>query len=226
MKTIFVLLILSVFLGVLAFVGLQMRDVVTAKNYTEFWQQKAFDGGDYIYVVLGDSTGLGVGASAAMKGYAGLLVDKIRETGRGVKIVNLSSKDADFNTITNEQIPKIGTLKPDLVTVTVGMHDIDSGKDIDIFAEDLRVMLALLPSRVSFISEIPYPLTPNKETKIDAANSKIVEIANAENINVVLLSSTLNQKKYDLTVHDWGLRYPNDKGYAIWADAFWKNIQQ
>lgn len=226
MKKIIVIGVLFIFFGVLIYVGLQMRDVVTAKNYSDYWQQKAFDGGDYVYVVLGDESGLGVGASSVSKGYAGLLVDKIKQVESSIKIINLSSKDATINTVINEQIPKIGNLKPDLVTVTVGMHDVESGKGLDVFTHDLQILLSLLPGRVSYISELPFTLIPNNEKIIRSGNLKILELANVAGVNTVLLGSTLNKKSYDISVYDWGLKYPNDKGYFQWANEFWNVITQ
>jgi lysophospholipase L1-like esterase len=224
-KKFFIVLVLFTFFSVLAYVGLQMRDVVVAKNYSDYWQQKGFDGGDYVYVVLGDGTGLGIGASSVSKSYVGLLTEKIKQTDRRVKVVNLSSKDADINTVINEQIPKIGNLKPDLVTLTIGMNDLSTG-GLDNFVDDMKILLQLLPPRVSYISELPFTLEPNKEKIIRSANLKILELANIAGVNTVLLADTLNHKSYDFTIYDWGLRYPNDKGYAMWANAFWNSIQQ
>lgn len=226
MKKIFIVVLLLVFFGFLAYVGIEMRDVVTSKNYTEYWQQRAFDGGDFVYVILGDANGLGVGASNATRGYAGLLVDKIRQTNRSVKVVNLSSKDATINTVINQQIPKIGNLKTDLVTVTVGLKDIELGNGLESFIHDMQILLPLLPSRVSYISELPFTLIPIHQKDILSANQKILELANINGVNTVLLGDTLNKQKFDIVVYDWGMRYPNDKGYSLWADAFWNTIQQ
>lgn len=226
MKKFIVSGILLIFFGVLIYVGLQMRDVVTAKNYSDYWQQKAFDGGDYVYVVLGDARGLGVGASSVSRGYVSLLADKIKQSESSVKIINLSSKDATINTVINEQIPKIENLKPDLVTVTVGMQDIESGKGLDSFSHDMQILLSLLPGRVSYISELPFTLIPNNEKIMRVANLKILELANAAGVNTVLLGNSINKKSYDISVYDWGLKYPNDKGYKMWADEFWNVINQ
>ncbi len=226
MKKVFVVILLLIFFGVLVYVGLQMRDVVTAKNYSDYWQQKAFDGGDFVYVVLGDEIGLGVGASSVSKGYAGILIDKIKEAEGSVKILNLASKDATINNVINEQIPKIGNLKPDLVTVTVGLHDIESGKGLDVFSHDMQILLSLLPGRVSYISEVPFTIFPNNEKAIRSANLRILELANAAGVNTVMLENSINKKSYDLSLYDWGLKYPNDKGYSQWADAFWNVISQ
>ncbi len=226
MKKVFVVFLLLIFFGVLVYVGLQMRDVVTAKNYSDYWQQKAFDGGDFVYVVLGDEIGLGVGASSVTKGYAGILIDKIKEAEGSVKILNLASKDATINNVINEQIPKIGNLKPDLVTVTVGLHDIESGRGVDVFSHDMQILLSLLPGRVSYISEVPFAIFPNNEKTVRSANLRILELANAASINTVILENSINKKSYDLSLYDWGLKYPNDKGYTQWADAFWNVISQ
>lgn len=202
-----------------------MRDVVTAKNYSDYWQQGAFDGGDFVYIVLGDGNGLGIGASNVSKGYAGLIIDKIKQTDRSVKVVNLSSKDATINTVVNEQIPKIGNLKPDLVTVTIGQKDIESGKTLDTFSHDMQVLLPLLPTRVSYISELPFTVGHN-QSLVRSANLKLLELANIAGVNTVLLGNTFNTKSLDITVYDWSLKYPNDKGYALWADAFWTAISE
>lgn len=225
-KRVMVSIVFLLLFGVLIYVGLQVRDVATAKNYSDYWQEKAFDGGDYTYVVLGDAAALGVGATSVEKSYARLIAEKIRMTGRSVRVVNLAMKDADVLNVINKQLPKVANLKPDLVTVTVGLADINAGISQDSFSYNLKNLFENLPPHVSYIGELPYPLDKRKDQVIQDANSQIRIIAQENGVNVVPLYSATYQKNFDVSNYDWDLIYPSDKGHSIWADTFWATIQQ
>lgn len=214
-----------VLFGSMVYGGLNLRDSLVSKNFSDYWQERSFDSGDFTYVVLGDATGLGVGATDASKGYAGLLVQKLEDSGKSVKVINMSVKDADISNIINYQIPKIDEVKPDLVTITVGMQDINSGKSLDDFEQDARTLFSLLPPRVSYVADLPHGLDPKKDEIIKDINYRLTQAALSENVTVVPLYEA-TQHIDDMSIWDWGLRYPNDTGYKLWADTFWAAIQQ
>lgn len=225
MKKIFILAVVVILFGALVFTGLEVRDQVVSKNYLDYWQERSFDAGDFTYVVLGDATGLGVGATDASKSYVGLLLQRLKDTGKSVKIINLSVKDADISNVMSVQLPKIGDVKPDLVTITVGMKDINSGISLDDFEQNARTLFSMLPQRVSYVADLPHTLNPNQDKIIKDANFRLTQAALSESVTVVPLYEATKHIN-DMSIWDWGLRYPNDTGYKLWADTFWATIQQ
>lgn len=219
-------IIFLLLIGFLIYEGLQVRDIAMAKNYSDYWQEKAFDGGNYTYVVLGDATALGVGATSVEKSYARLIAERIKMTGRTVRVVNLAANNADVLNVINKQLPKVAALKPDLVTVTVGLTDINAGVSPDSFAYNLKNLFESLPPHVSYVAELPYPFDNRKDQVVQDTNARIRSIASENGVNVVPLYAATNRKKFDLTIYDWDLTYPNDRGHAMWADTFWAIIQQ
>ncbi len=220
--TIFLLLLF----GGLIFGGIYLRNILTAKNYSDYWQQQAIDSGDYIYVVLGDSTALGIGSTDPKKSYPGIIKERLQESnGKLVKIINLATLDADIQKVQVEQLPKLQIYKPDLVTISVGQKDIDQGRDTATISKDLRSILEKLPNHVSYIAELPATYDDRKNLKIKDVNLQLRLDGQEIGVNVVPLYDATKIGITATTYYDWDFYHPSDKGHAIWADAFWNQIE-
>lgn len=219
-------ILLLLLFGGLVFGGIFVRNALTAKNYSDYWQQKTIDGGDFIYVAVGDSSALGIGATDPKKSYVGILAAKIQETtGKLVKVINLASSNADIDQVISVQIPKLHSYKPDLVTVTVGIADVDKGIDPSVIAQKYDILLKLLPSRISYIAQLPSVYDYRKDFIIQNINSELSTEANQSGINVVPLYRATRKESYGFSYYDWDFKHPNDKGYEVWAEAFLNVIQ-
>lgn len=224
-KKVVIIMIILLFVGGFLYGAILVRNTMMAKDYTDYWQEQLFNGGNYTYVILGDSSALGLGATTVRNGYPGLIAAKIKDSGRSVKMVNLSSKDATLDDVISNQIPKIANYKPDLVTVTVGMQDINDNESVDDISQKYSYLIQSLPTHVSYIGELPASYDKNKNTTIITVNAQIDSIGAQNGINVVPLYSATYTKRFDITYYDWDLTHPNDKGYQLWADTFWAAIQ-
>ena len=205
--------------------GLYVRYLVVSKNFNDYWTQNMLSDGQYIYVAMGDSTAVGVGASSPQKGYVGQLVDKIQnETGKTVKIVNLAQPGSHIADVIYKQIPKLKEYKPDLVTVSVGANDINSSEDNQIIEGNFDKLIALLPVN-TYIAEIPSFIDPRKDESIMEVNREMKTSAENAGMNIVPIYSATQKVKHDFSYLDFDLFHPNDKGYILWADAFWDALQ-
>lgn len=223
-KLAWALLLLFIFGGLIVG-GILVRNFITVKNYSNYWQQRSIDGGDYIYVALGDSTAVGVGASSPEKSYVGLIAQQIQDTtGKSVRVINLATGDASIDNIITDQIPELSLYKPDLITLTVGSKDIDSNTDISVIAQKFNALFALLPAH-SYVAQLPNTLDAKKDQRIQDLNSLIGNEADQAGVNMVPLYDATKKGNIDISYFDWDLSHPNDKGYLLWANTFLSAIQ-
>lgn len=205
--------------------GIYVRNILTAKNYSDYWQQQAIDVGDYIYVSLGDSKALGVGSTDPKKSYVGIIRERIQETnGKLVKIINLATSDADIKKVITDQLPKLQLYKADLVTVSVGQNDIDMGREVSSISQDYNTLLEALPNHVSYIAELPATYDNKKNIIIQSVNAQLKLSGEETGVNVIPLYEASKVGITSTTYYDWDFYHPSDKGYLIWADAFWNQI--
>jgi acyl-CoA thioesterase-1 len=103
---------------------------------------------DPLWVVLGDSTAQGLGATGPRGGYVGQTLEQLRDTtGRPWQVLNLSVSGALTRDVISGQLPLLREQggPPDLVTCGAGVNDILFSPPGKVFA-DLRALLAEVPA--------------------------------------------------------------------------------
>jgi lysophospholipase L1-like esterase len=100
---------------------------VQARTYADFWtrqneQARTADGP--LWVVLGDSTAQGLGASSPLHGYVGQVLNSLRRRGTPWRVLNLSRSGAQTRHVLEDQMPLLDGLTPALVTCGIGNNDI------------------------------------------------------------------------------------------------------
>jgi acyl-CoA thioesterase I len=97
-----------------------------------------------LWVVLGDSTGQGLGAPGPRGGYAGQTLHQLRRrTGQHWRVLNLSVSGALVRDVLRSQLPQLPAA-PDLVTCGIGANDVFYSAPSTLFG-DLRALLAAVP---------------------------------------------------------------------------------
>jgi lysophospholipase L1-like esterase len=100
---------------------------------------------DPLWVVLGDSTAQGLGATGPRGGYVGQTLYELRRaTGRHWRVLNLSVSGALMRDVVADQLPRLDGVRPDLVTCGAGANDILYSAPGKLFG-DLRGLLAAVP---------------------------------------------------------------------------------
>jgi lysophospholipase L1-like esterase len=103
------------------------------------------DAADPLWVVLGDSTAQGLGATGPRGGYVGQTLYELRRTtGRHWRVLNLSVSGALMRDVIADQIPRLDGMRPDIVTCGAGVNDILYSPPGKLFG-DLRTLLAAVP---------------------------------------------------------------------------------
>jgi acyl-CoA thioesterase-1 len=202
---------------------LQLKGSVS--RYAEYWKQQANNQGEFTYVALGDSAAQGIGASKPELGYVGLLARQIQQqTGKTVRVVNLSVTGARINDLVQNQLPQLKIYKPDLTTVEIGSNDVANNYNSQKFQQQYNQMASLLPAG-TIVANIPYfggRLRLN--TQAVNASKHIQETAQKHNLKLVDLQSQTRQKQ---SILNYAADYfhPSNRGYKNWETAFWTIIR-
>lgn len=211
-------------LGMAILIGLGILYYNVGK-FADYWQGRGNKQGDFLYVALGDSAAQGIGASQPQNGYVGLIADSIgRKTGRTVRVVNLSVTGATLEDALRSQTPKLADFTPDLVTAEIGANDM--GKfDSTKFATEYELFLQSLPPARSVVSNMPYFGTrPQPNANAAAANAIIYDKTKRYGVPMADLYGSLRTRQSPL-IYASDLFHPNNRGYQIWYDAFWPQVE-
>ncbi len=123
--------------------------------YTRFWSdqnQLAVDGDGPLLVAIGDSTAIGIGASAPQRSYVGLLGQALaRRDGRPWRVVNLAQSGARVADGLDRQLPILDELLaagivPDQVLCCLGSNDVAWSLDTFGVQHRLRRLIGGLPA--------------------------------------------------------------------------------
>lgn len=191
------------------------------ETYRQYWSTPRGEPGGIVYVALGDSAAQGIGASSPERGYVQVVAKEVAtRSNTPVQIINLSKSGARLKDVLEEQIPKMKTYKPDLVTVSIGANNIPAYHE-DQFEKKMNAICKLLPEK-SIIATIPYFM--HGQANIDAiqASGVVRTCARQNNLIVAPLYASMEQRGWKAMFTDYAADWfhPNDRGYKVWADAF------
>lgn len=203
---------------------------VQARTYADYWTRQnadALTGVGPLWVVLGDSTAQGLGASSPLHGYVGQVLNALRRKGTPWRVLNLSRSGAqtrhvleDQLPLLEDQLPLLDGLTPALVTCGIGNNDILATPPRR-FRDRLRQVIGRLPS-----SSVVMDLTvPDRFWRIGGAVSPYVSGINQ------LISATATSRGLPVAEVSRYARppwrgmlapdsfHPNNLGYRRHADA-------
>jgi acyl-CoA thioesterase-1 len=190
-----------------------------------------------VYVAVGDSTGIGLGARDG-GGYVERLFARIVQKRPGSTLINLSAAGATTADAVDKQLPRLDAAGATLVTVCVGMNDLLRGHEAKQFAENYETLVVKLrqPGRLVVLANLPdvasAPATKatadeSLRLRLGQFNKAIEETAGRHGLPLVDL--------YKLSVESIRSRpeffssdglHPSDLGYARWAEAMWVPVEQ
>lgn len=185
------------------------------------WQQRGrADPDAVLYVALGDSAALGIGASSPGAGYVGLVAEEIAAvTGRRVRVRNLSLDGATLAVLIREELPRLKDLRPDVCTIAIGANDVWTFEPVRFRAELERIAEALPPGTI--LAELPTFAPIPVGRRVRAANRIVREVAREHGFALApLTATTAGGLRAALLGAAGDLFHPNDRGHARWAAAF------
>jgi lysophospholipase L1-like esterase len=193
----------------------------TLPVHSAWWRAQAKEQGDLLYVALGDSSAQGIGATAPDHGYVGILARRIAaRSGRSVRTVNLSVSGATAQDVVEYQLPRLAKLRPDVVTLAIGVNDIVRWNEHG-FSSAVSTILDALPEG-AIVAELPYFYLPRSEHRVAVAIHAIKRLADARKLRVAPLHGVTKRAGVQgiFTLFSGDRFHPNDSGYELWASAF------
>ncbi len=201
-----------------------------------FWPQKARS---FTYVAIGDSTVEGTGASHPHRTYTHLIYASILQTHKNATYHNFGKKGAPIQQVIDEQLEQAISLKPDLITISVGANDIRLHTKISSFEKQLNYLIDRLQSETeaqivinnipdfSLTKAVPSRLKPIAKVLINKFNRIILETTQKTGIIYIDLhtQSRMYAKFYPETISKEDDFHPSDFGYALWANTIITSIQ-
>jgi len=191
--------------------------------------------GPIVYVALGDSTGVGQGASNG--GYVDRMFRKLERQRPGSHLINLCVSGATTIDLVRDQLDEGIVADPDLVTLGVGINDIGHGLSLQEFARNYQSILDRLKKEthaivvvtnipdISSSPRIPSAMRAEYQRTIDQFNQKLREIATTSGVIVFDIYSITREQ---LTAHPEFFSadgfHPSDAGYEMWAEQMWPTL--
>lgn len=189
------------------------------------------------YLALGDSYTICTGASDVQHSWPAIISRRIEEsTGRQVELTNPAVNGFTTSDLIQHELPYVQQVKPDLVTILIGVNDLVRGRNESFYLGALTQIyeavraLGLPEGRVAAISIPDWWYTPAAAEYGGADHVK----RRTESFNEVAEKTALG---HALTWVDIGQAssasvgapgwlasddlHPGDRQYAAWADVIW-----
>ncbi len=190
-----------------------------------------------VYAALGDSTGVGVGASEG-GGYVARLFERIRRERPDSRLVNLCVSGATTEGVLAGQLHAAINSRPTLVTLGIGINDLGHGLTAEQFARNYEEIVKLLKTETSarvVVTNVPdislapvIPLSEREATRrrIELFNEKLESIARRYELSVVDVYSETHRAipAHPEFFSDDGF-HPSAEGYAYWAETMWPAVK-
>jgi acyl-CoA thioesterase-1 len=188
-----------------------------------------------LYVALGDSTAVGVGAEEG-GGYPERLARRLGARGVPVRLENLGVPGATAEDLRRTQLPRLMAERPALVTIGIGLNDLVRGRPLRDFARDLHVIADLVARThaVVILSELPdVSRSPSAAgsaaslgRRVAAYNAAIRQAAERHGFAVGPLEAVSRSALRDPGLFARDGFHPSGRGYEAWAEALWPAVEQ
>jgi len=191
------------------------------------------------YVALGDSLTAGTGTNEPTDSFPYQLSQKIAADGHRVELMNLGIPGGKADNIISGQIEKTIAFKPNLITILIGVNDLQDKIKKTMFAQNLDKIIVELKAKTTariIVASIPhlgaYPalLWPHYQYfnyQTQKFNTVIQNIATANSVEFIdLYSYNKNLEKTGDNFYSPDYFHPNKNGYRAWAEFFYANYRK
>ena len=182
------------------------------------------------YVVLGDSTAAGVGASYD-EGIAMSTARALAQTRRRVTMTNLAVSGARMRDVVKDQLAAAEAEQPDVVLVSAGANDVTHLTPVRSVRRDLHTIirrLRLANPRIRIVitgspdmgspPRIPRLLRGIASYQTSRINRMMMEVASAERLTFAPIAEVTGPMfRRDRSLFDSDQFHPNERGYATWV---------
>lgn len=185
------------------------------------------------YLVLGDSTAAGWGAQNSEQTYASQVAQAVSQKGFCVHVVNVAVGGARLRDVVQHQIAALKTVRPQIVTVTVGANDATHETDDIEYSNELQQLFTALKSsnaKTILVANTPdmrqtpalsWPLAMKfgrRAQKQNAIFDRLISGTRIQKIDLFGEGKLIYARDHKLYAAD--LFHPSGKGYEVWAKLF------
>ena len=194
------------------------------------------------YLALGDSYTIGTGASSEARNYPSILAKRLAEaTGAKVDLTNPAVNGFTTVDLIANELGLVDRLKPQLVSVLIGVNDLVQGRTPDQYRLSLMQIydsvadLKLPAGRVVAISLPDWSLVPAAPTFGDPAalrrltdtfNSIAKREAEARGFMWVDITAVSASAMGSPGWISSDQLHPGDAQYAAWAEVIWETVRE
>jgi lysophospholipase L1-like esterase len=195
--------------------------------------------GTTTYVALGDSLTAGAGVSNPEETLPSLLATKMSQAGLNIILKNFSTPGYKTQDIIDVYLKPTIEVKPDIVTLLIGVNDIHNNVGKNQFRKNYQLILDRLTKETKakiYLINIPYigsntaivpPLDYYFETETNSYNEIIKDLARVYNIKYIDLNSpTKDLFKTDGPHYASDSFHPSAYGYKLWANIIYDRLNQ
>ncbi len=188
------------------------------------------------YVAIGDSLTAGVGVTSSTDTFPYLLSKKWATSGKNIELLNLAVPGARSQDVIDSQLQKTIDTDPDIVTVLIGINDIQGFVSADTFKQNEEKIINELTSRtdakiilvnIPYLGTddlIPWPYNWIYHIRTREFNDIIKNIAQKKNLILVdLYTATKEQSTRHSEYYSVDQLHPSAKGYKQWSDIIYAN---
>lgn len=190
-----------------------------------------------VYTALGDSTGVGVGASAG-GGYVARLFERIKREDKSARLTNLCISGATTADVLREQLRPAISSRPTLITLGIGINDIGHGMTLAQFARNYEELIKKLRAEtkakivvtnipdISFAPVVPAYARETTRRTVELFNEKVHEIAERYQLLVVDIYTETHRvmPTHPEFFSEDGF-HPSAEGYEYWAKTMWPMVK-
>lgn len=197
--------------------------------------------GPVLYAALGDSTGVGVGATRG-GGYVARLFERVERARPGSRLFNLCVSGATTEDVLRHQAGRLAERGvPTLVTIGIGVNDVsrlmleEYERNLDEIVRRVRkatevtaapVVVTNIPD-IACAPAVPDFMREEAGRRIVAFNGALARVAATHALHVVDVytrSRELLPARPDFFCSD--RFHPSDAGYQFWADEMWPAVER
>lgn len=187
-----------------------------------------FSQGPFVYVVMGDSSAEGVGASDHGKSFGALIAEEIKKQKKNTIYHNFGKAGVTIQDVVNSQLKKTVKMNPHLVIISVGFNDIKKGRRVSAFKKEFELLLKTLKKTDARIyicgipdthlaRRIPKVVKPYVAVRTRQFNRVIEQLSKTHGATYIDLYSAIKALRANKDIISSDGLHPSDIGYAAWA---------
>ncbi|HEY7525061.1 MAG TPA: SGNH/GDSL hydrolase family protein [Candidatus Limnocylindrales bacterium] len=183
------------------------------------------------YVALGDSYTIGTAVEPA-DAWPSQLAARVTTAGALQLVANLGVNGYTSGDVIRDELPRLSSLKPDVVSLLVGVNDVVQGVSESIYRANVARILddlltTLAPNRIWTVATPDYTVTPAGADYGEPA----ARAAGILEVNAILRGLAGERRIAWVDIHDLSLRaggdrtlvavdglHPSGRQYSLWVD--------